>query len=539
MKRSRRGQSLVLFSLTLMLLALMVLLTISMGMRVREKMELQTLADAAAYSNAVATARTYNVMAVMNRTEWSLLVAQTATQAYISWATAYYDALLGLRDKGHPLMAAELLVCPNPTQIPAAQLELVNWRKKLDDEIKRIEDIWQDVDRAASQQVQSINGLEAAMNEPDFLQNYETLEALVRGQKLTAAIVSRAQPASIWPLAAPDLDGEGEDSSVNMREINKRCKVGAACDPMPSRSPEGPNNIIHQYEIYMGSRGDAFTTSRAGGAGTITARLNLLFAGYGFAAYGGDGSAYRSDQHDSPRHNREANPGAAQSDDHGSVLYTGLFAGCPAVGGASVRTNVLANLSKNHDDRHQWSNGTGKCKDEDHISHTLIGDIAGGNWPIVIDYNENKLDDGDDLQGQPKLYALITRDYGNPGGGGAGGKEPPYFLHFNFNFAPGLSSRFDNRGLSTRNGAYDISKQAALAAGWAYYHRGGQWAEPPNFMNPFWRATLVKPDIDAQGKGKGKGKGKTSDIVKTLDQAGLDVARQAYQALDDAKFEGW
>jgi hypothetical protein len=379
------------------------------------------------------------------------------------------------------------------------------------------------------------------MNDPDFLKNYETLEALVRSQKLTAAIVSRAQPASIWPLAAPDLDGEGEDASINMREINKRCKVGAACDPMPSRSPEGPNNIIHQYEIYMGSRGDAFTTSRAGGSAVITARLNLLFAGFGLAAYGGDGSSYRSDQKDTPRHNREANPGAAQSDDHGSVVYTGLFAGCPAVGAADVKTNVLANLNIN-EDRHQWSNGKGPCKDEKHNSHTLIGDIAGGNWPIVIDYNENKLADGADLQGQPKLYALITRDYGSPGGGGAGGKEPPYFLHFNFSFAPGLESRFDNRGLSTQNGKYDISKQAALAAGWAYYHRGGQWAEPPNFMNPFWRATLVKPDIDAQGKGgkgKGKGKGATNDVVKTLEQAGLDVARQAYEALDEAKFEGW
>jgi hypothetical protein len=522
--RRSRGQSLVLFSLTLMLLALMVLLTVSMGLRVREKMELQTLADAAAYSDAVATARTFNVIAVMNRTEWSLLVAQTATQAYISWASAYRGSLNVLRSTVYPLMQAELALCQPPYRIPPAQIKMTQWMQKLNQELQRVEQVWDGVDRAASAQVRGLNGLQAAMYQNDFAANYTTLDGLIRSQNLARTIVEKAQGSSIWTLEAPE-----EGSKINLREISKNCSSGAVCDPMPSSNPQGGNSIDHQYEIYMGSRGDAFTTGRAGGAGMITARLNVVFAGFtGAAVYGGDGAAYRSDQFDGPLHGAEGNPGAAQSDDHGDVSWAGLMASCPVFGTGSVEANVLANLSSNAD-RHTWSGGT--CQNQDDTTHSLIGDIAGGNWPIVYDYNENKLSNKDDLQGQPKLYSLITRDYSKPT------KDlktaAPWIRNFNFSFSPNRTSRFDNRGLSTDDGKYDIRKQATLATGLAYYHRSGDWAEPPNFMNPFWRATLVAPDIDAQGKGR------EGDIAKTLENAGLDVAKQTYQALHDAKFGGW
>ena len=521
LKRAR-GQALVLFALTLLLLALMVLLTVSLGMRVREKMELQTLADVAAYSDAVATARTYNVMAVMNRTEWSLVVAQAATQGYISWASAYYDALLGLNRKAAPLMAAELALCQPPPRIPPAVARFNQWKQKLQREIQRVERVWDGVDRTASRQVRTINSISAGMNEPDFYRNYLTLEGLIRGQRLAGKVVDKAQAASPWPLEAP----ADATNTVNMREISRDCSRGAACDPMPGRGAVGSNNIIHQYEITMGSRGDAFSTGRAGGALVITARINTVLAGFGAALYTGGGSAYRSDQYDSPRHGREANPGAAQSDDEGSVNYFGMFASCPALGLANVTTQVLANLASNRD-THKWSNGT--CRNQRDTSHSLIGDIAGGNWPIVIDYNENKLSNPQDLHGQPKLYSLLTRDYS----AGRGGAKAPFFLNFKFNLGS-RAETFDNRGQKAgEGGRYDIHLQSAMATGLAYYHRGGDWREPPNFMNPFWRATLVTPDIDAQGKGR------SGDIPKTLDAAGLSAAKQTFEALERENFEGW
>src|SRR5690349_21720508 len=145
-----RGQTLVLFVMTLLLLTLMVLLTISFGLRVRERMELQTLADAAAYSEAVAAARTFNVMAVMNRTEWSLLVAQSATQAYISWSTAYLDAVQTLQQEGALFIQGEIPIACLSAQIPAAEAALVQYVQALNTEYQRIDQVWDNADIQAS-----------------------------------------------------------------------------------------------------------------------------------------------------------------------------------------------------------------------------------------------------------------------------------------------------------------------------------------------------------------------------------------------------
>ncbi len=93
--RSRRGQTLALFAITSILVLIMALMTISIGARAKEKLELQTLADAAAYSNAVATARTYNVASLLNRTMVSHWVALAGVQAVHAWGTeskGYFDA---------------------------------------------------------------------------------------------------------------------------------------------------------------------------------------------------------------------------------------------------------------------------------------------------------------------------------------------------------------------------------------------------------------------------------------------------------------
>ncbi|MFZ5471156.1 MAG: hypothetical protein ACOZIN_17175, partial [Myxococcota bacterium] len=82
-----------LLSLTMLLLVLMVTMTLAFATRVKEKMELQTVADAAAYSNAVETARTYNSLATLNRVQIGHMVAMAGTQSLISWS-GYYKSFL-------------------------------------------------------------------------------------------------------------------------------------------------------------------------------------------------------------------------------------------------------------------------------------------------------------------------------------------------------------------------------------------------------------------------------------------------------------
>ncbi len=84
----RRGQTLVFAALFSLLLTLAVFLTFSIGIRTREKIRMQTMADAAAYSNAVTEARAFNFYAWSNRAIVSHMVSVlsvAAHQSYVSW----------------------------------------------------------------------------------------------------------------------------------------------------------------------------------------------------------------------------------------------------------------------------------------------------------------------------------------------------------------------------------------------------------------------------------------------------------------------
>lgn len=122
---SPRGQNLVLFALSLLVLTLMVLMTLSFGARVKSRMELQTIADTAAYSNAVATARTLNSIAVLNRVTVAHTVSTIGTLSLISWSTLYWKHARNARDlwfKEAIIFAIGLIwcICPGPTCRPPA-----------------------------------------------------------------------------------------------------------------------------------------------------------------------------------------------------------------------------------------------------------------------------------------------------------------------------------------------------------------------------------------------------------------------------------
>jgi hypothetical protein len=114
-------------------------------------------------------------------------------------------------------------------------------------------------------------------------------------------------------------------------------------------------------------------------------------------------------------------------------------------------------------------------------------------------------------------------------------KADPWNLLFNFKFSQsGPAVKFDNTGLRlVSQGGADISHATALSAGIAYYHRvGAGYKEPPNFLNPFWRATLVGADIDLQP-------GDVSDISSTLGKSNLQQSKQVVDALNSAGYRAW
>jgi hypothetical protein len=86
--RRSRGQTLILGAVSMLFLALMMMASYSIGNALHQKVALQSQADAASYSVAVAEARTMNVVAYFNRAIVGTLVAQASLHAWLAIATA-------------------------------------------------------------------------------------------------------------------------------------------------------------------------------------------------------------------------------------------------------------------------------------------------------------------------------------------------------------------------------------------------------------------------------------------------------------------
>jgi hypothetical protein len=125
----------------------------------------------------------------------------------------------------------------------------------------------------------------------------------------------------------------------------------------------------------------------------------------------------------------------------------------------------------------------------------------------------------------------IRRDYSVRRGG------DPWELRFNFSLGGTGGQSIDLRSTRTVPGAGMIA--TAIASGLTYYHRGsptgptgaGHAREPPNFLNPFWRATLVASDADEPYAQRGR------DIIETLGALGAGEQADALRELRRRGFE--
>ena len=120
-----RGQAMVLAALGMVLLVLMVCMTLSFGTKAKAKMEVQIVADQAAYSTAVAVARTYNVLALTNRVMMAHMTAMLGIQSAISFSSIWYAIVFQLLIY-YPLeIANQLTMCDPCPFCPLCPLAII------------------------------------------------------------------------------------------------------------------------------------------------------------------------------------------------------------------------------------------------------------------------------------------------------------------------------------------------------------------------------------------------------------------------------
>jgi len=532
-----RGQTLVVFALTLLLLVLMVCMTLSIGTKVKEKMELETAADAAAYSQAVATARTYNSISLLNRALMSNMVAMAGVQSLISWS-GYYRGVINEMIKAYDKPKSDyqkIVTAQCPTNGPQcacatqAVTDIGITQQALQAEQQRVDIVFQGMDSNAGLEARALQISSVSDRQNELFERLLN-NNLTGGLDIATAIATEVNKGNPWGNTKEITPLNASDEVNSFEQDADQCAggSGAAC----RRRDAGHKN--HFIWAAMGTRGHGFVTGRAGGEPPITKQLKTIIPPLDTFSVTNDGSGYFADG-DSPTHAAMGTTGNkhAWGDDHGDVDVTFGRAAQPCTpfsGTGSPKAHVRSNDTSGAagPDQHQWSGGSDPG---DRIQNHTMGDcvLCPGMWPPHMDFNWGKLTAGDDVYGQPKTFAVLQRDLNlRPPK-----KADPWNLSFTFKFSKNNSGEeFDNTGLelSSQPGV-NISRPTALSAGIAYYHRvGGSYQEPPNFLNPFWRATLVRADID---------QAKPQDVIDTLNKSNNPEAAKAAEALQKAGYKAW
>jgi hypothetical protein len=246
----------------------------------------------------------------------------------------------------------------------------------------------------------------------------------------------------------------------------------------------------------MGSLGWTWVHNRPGGSagfGSGVAANNLGFRHYDSAA-AMDSSTYQT-----------ISGRNSWGHDHARSVVPTRCRSLPAVPASATDAWVMSDEKQTEEDQHVYGARLPPGQQEEngepvHRSHTLGECVTcPGIWPFSISYNVAGLQQGRDNQyAQPKLYTVLHRDYASQR---RRNNPDPWNLFFRFRFTDHTESTFDNGsplGRILPTGREDVARnQVALSAGIAYYHRprpAVQGGEPPNFLNPFWRATLVSPE---------------------------------------------
>lgn len=516
MKSTEKGQTLVLLALTVLLLTLMVMMTLSLGSKVKSRMELQTVADAAAYSDAVATARTLNAIAVMNRVQVAHTVSTIGTLSLISWATKYWQHAVTARNIFLTQMAifaaGVAFHCLPPPARPPCQHCIIgvartgasagllwlhgnNIRNKLkrDTELFRSETMprWQ-----ASQAVFA-----------DQTKMYETLvERLGGGPSSHAAkLTKEAKLTSAKSLTTA--------AQVNARELRR------ALQPDTTLKGDQP---YHVAQIAMGSRGHPFMPLHSSPSWPWTRSLTLpwsLPSGLTWVDGDAEGRGYlnkgwASAPLSAPMYGQPGGHYAHDEGDRTRTILIPLLKQCSIFSPIAIAVGLIGR-----------STPTSRVGPFEHPGIHDGAQHSVQTIPPFFDFTPTSLLDQDDVFGQPKALTVLSKDLSK--------KADPWDLTLGIELNErGTLELVDRQELGTS------SSQLAIGSGITYYSRPDKSPEPPNLFAPYWRASLTHLTVDRPGTTTGARGAYDGELTQLFEQSGQPEASVAYRQLQQAGYLG-
>ena len=519
--RARRGQSLVLWAFALLVLSLMVFINLSLGQRIRDRMELQELADAAAYDEAVLTARYFNATAVLNRAKAADGVVLAGHQAIVSYLSALRSTLLNV-DDGLTRIRASFVACCNDRfcaqracacreagELAAARTAIADFRATAFDS-----GLWEADDRAAAAEFSAVHGHSKALE-----LTQDQLDDVFRGPSgliasATRQVLAAAAPAQLSSGALrPGFEGPPASRGVTPHQ-----RPFAVLQSLPNIYGGGDAYLMEpMVGAAMAARPEHFTVSRRGWEGNTQGFINLVLGAsapsVGWSALlteGGSGFG----ESDETSVNFEARNRAGIAHDHVRARGWSWKAGAACAGRDQPTSTVppsagYARLVNSHlggpigGGEHFYERGYEPWASK---LHDIGGAYGSSILRFAVELGVEPVAQEAMLFGQPLFTALVVRDP-------ARAPPRPWDLSFRLRFTSGGQ-------------ALDLAKQSgeeqlAMAGGLAYYHRAARlsrtapappapppsgvipygelssWKEPANLWNPFWRASLF---VSGQGR---------------------------------------
>ena len=511
LRRNQDGQAIILAALGALILAIGVLATVNLGHAIHERIKLQNIADATAYSLAAIEARAFNFFAFTNRAQVSQYVTAMSLQ---SWLAVFWfiDLVLGLLADVTNMICTfacwcseSVILCPICCPIAAAICPVYG---ALRSAYKAFHKIAKQVDKLLGKVIYYIG----KFNRFGTYSAQRLMKEMVRinlgsTALLVPEITKENDPeAKWWPM------GGIAAGVLNVLEYNEAFDTDA--DKLP-------NNDINKYkderrmmtEVTNATRYPPFVSNRkmSDFLKKIPVVGQILGAVWNFLPFKVDvvGQTKMTSVIEKCNFNMSCRckKRFGTQFDH-SQLARGHTIVADQVLTLSISIAKVINFDfGNADIVSVWAHPT----KGQHCIYDHWGPIPGftcpnfyipnpmgkchkcGNhkWDGIEPYIKYQPDSKDEFQGQPSTYVFLNKKPEDLGG-------QAYVQKFDFTVGPRTESLDTNIGVDPLISFFgQVKGLNAWSRGMAYYHRPSfksgesNWHEHPNFFNPFWRAKLA------------------------------------------------
>lgn len=482
----RRGQTLVLACITMMVLALMLMMTFNLTNAIHEKIRIQNHADAQAYSIAVVEARAYNSIAFSNRAIAAALVAQMSLHAWYAIANQATKIHEGLSTAFIIVAIMEIIEglaswppCVNVhclQHAPTAFSISAQHSQKGQDIGQKIQGMESDFNDAVDDLSGMIKDLHSEQNSvvSQASDNIKSSGSMLSSLKQTNApasnydttVDSKNTGNFTCPLEGASAGGSGGDCSGSTKSKEDRSKIMAAV--ANGTRPDFDNGGA---SVFLTNAGSDFQFVGSSYLNDIQQNTGMYLTYFGVqAAVGEDksGSANDGDQL------KEVSAGTT-----GGFVFVTWNEGIGFGGGnaniASDKDSGEHNAAYNaHTGTHNKYPG---CVEEDCFINFKLGSKNS-------DFN------------QPSTYGAVSQSLRwTPNGQAPWEVNSEGTVKMNLGEAGEMSLKL----VPEKDGK-------AIAKGKVYFHQLGDWTVPPNLFDPFWRAKL-HPFTDRADMNKAAGSG--------------------------------